>query len=170
MPLKEQVTVNQRNGRNERIFVNLEAVYPTPEINGSELSFEELRASSRGWLGKLWKSDKVDQFALDKPTVDFAGSSLSTELSEKLVIEKDIVLLDENGAVVDRPPRPKRVKTMEVNETQISKIHLCRRDFRANSTSKNEAFIALRKKAVETKGGRRSHHDFPYQSRNRRYL
>src|SRR6266487_5808741 len=69
-PVKEQVTVNPRSGRNERIFINLEAVYPHPEQPGTELSFEELRASSRGWLQKQWKSEKLEilhDFNLEAP-------------------------------------------------------------------------------------------------------
>jgi checkpoint serine/threonine-protein kinase len=50
------VTVNQK-GKTERIHVNLEAIYPTPEIIGSELSLEELRAGHRGWLTKVWEPE-----------------------------------------------------------------------------------------------------------------
>ncbi|ETI28677.1 hypothetical protein G647_01128 [Cladophialophora carrionii CBS 160.54] len=44
------LVVNPRTGRAERVFVNLEAVYP-PDSN-IEFSFEELRAMSRGWALK----------------------------------------------------------------------------------------------------------------------
>lgn len=59
MPHKEQLTVNLRSGRQEMIFVNLEAVYPTPDDLGTEMSFEELRAFNRGWLAKKWVNEKV---------------------------------------------------------------------------------------------------------------
>ncbi|KIW15501.1 hypothetical protein PV08_05547 [Exophiala spinifera] len=44
--------VNPRTGRIERVFVNVEAIYPS---NDQEFSFEELRAMSRGWLHRDWR-------------------------------------------------------------------------------------------------------------------
>lgn len=134
-PVKEQITVNPRSGKNERIFVHLEAVYPTPEVPGTEMSFEELRASSRGWLQKKWKPEIVNAFALDgvergeammKPAnVKLDVDSLSQPFSEKLVIPRDPVMFDENGAVKEggREGRSRKLKTVEVNETQISECH-----------------------------------------------
>ncbi|EXJ64731.1 BUB protein kinase [Cladophialophora yegresii CBS 114405] len=48
--------VNPRTGRAERVFVNLEAVYP-PDSD-LEFSFEELRAMSRGWALKAPRPQK----------------------------------------------------------------------------------------------------------------
>ena len=123
--------MNQRSGRQEKIFVNLEAVYPTPEVPGTELSFEELRASSRGWLQKKWKPERVDFFVLEdaksltpQPLAfeEAEDVALSKVLAEKLVIPRDLVIFDENGAVkeIGREGRSRKLKTMEVNETQIS--------------------------------------------------
>jgi checkpoint serine/threonine-protein kinase len=125
--------VNQRSGRQEKIFVNLEAVYPTPEISGSEMSFEELRASSRGWLHKQWKPERVDTFVLEdakssdtnpQPSSFEEGEDvvLNQAFAEKLVIPRDPLILDENGAVSEaiREGRSRKLKTVEVNETQIS--------------------------------------------------
>ncbi|KHJ36145.1 putative protein kinase [Erysiphe necator] len=56
-PAQHQITLNQK-GKRETIFVHLEELYPTPEIFGSELSIEELRAKHRGWLLKTWKPEK----------------------------------------------------------------------------------------------------------------
>lgn len=135
-PVKEQVTLNPRSGRKERIFINLEAVYPHPEQPGMELSFEELRANSRGWLQKQWKSEKLailHDFNLEAPKVAPVCHSpsevsndnavLSQQFVEKLVIPRDPVMLDENGVVkeVVREGRTKKLKTVEVNETQISR-------------------------------------------------
>ncbi|KAL9113621.1 MAG: hypothetical protein Q9227_002359 [Pyrenula ochraceoflavens] len=47
-----QVTVNPKSGKQERVFVNLEAVYGTSGIAEEEMSFEELRALHRGWYRK----------------------------------------------------------------------------------------------------------------------
>ncbi|OAL29189.1 hypothetical protein AYO20_09242 [Fonsecaea nubica] len=45
--------VNPRTGRAERVFVDLEAIYPAD--TDQEFSFEELRAMSRGWAQKDWR-------------------------------------------------------------------------------------------------------------------
>jgi checkpoint serine/threonine-protein kinase len=131
IPIKEQLTVNPRTGKNERIFVNLEAVYPTPEQSGTELSFEELRAGSRGWLLKTWKSEKQSVPVLKLKTQDEQPVDPSDENSAALsrnrverLVPGDPVILDENGVVKEsgRPGRPRKLRTMEVNETQISKL------------------------------------------------
>jgi checkpoint serine/threonine-protein kinase len=128
--------VNQRNGRQEKIFVNLEAVYPTPEVSGTELSFEELRAFSRGWLQKKWKPERIDDFVLQNVECpDSAPQTLASRegedvvlghaFEEKLVIPSHPLILDENGVVKEtgREGRGRKLKTMEVNETQISKLN-----------------------------------------------
>jgi checkpoint serine/threonine-protein kinase len=123
------VTVNQK-GRTERVFVNLEAVYP----NSSDVaSIEELRAAYRGWLSKVWepeilpKQDTDESPKLDDQTGDSGISmdAVSREVSEKLVIARDPPILDENGVTKDpgREGRSRRMKIKEVNETQISKLH-----------------------------------------------
>ena len=50
--------LNPRTGKVERVFVNLEAVYPNPNDLNEEYSFEELRARHRGWLDKNWQTEK----------------------------------------------------------------------------------------------------------------
>ncbi|KAH9909181.1 Mad3/BUB1 homology region 1-domain-containing protein [Xylariomycetidae sp. FL2044] len=129
-PSKHQVIVNPASGRRERIFVNLEAVYATPEEPGTELSFEELWAASRGWLDVCWDDDDDDSFQVEhdeaagtsQPDVDALGQ----RMAERLVVHHDVAMLDENGAVKDqsRPVKPKKKKIMEVNETQIIKAKL----------------------------------------------
>ena len=118
--------INPHSGRRERVFVNLEAVYPTPEEPGTELSFEELWAASRGWLDVFWDDESIVEKSLpcdensdeNNPNVDL----LSREVAEKLVVHHDVVMLDENGAIKNeaRAARSKKKKVMEVNETQIS--------------------------------------------------
>lgn len=120
--------VNPHSGRRERIFVNLEAIYPTPEVPGTELSFEELWAANQGWLDVAWDDESMagaedEQAPTDEnnPDVDL----LSRKVAEKLVVHQDALMLDENGAVKDqaRAHKPRKKKVMEVNETQISKLH-----------------------------------------------
>ncbi|SPN96972.1 related to mitotic checkpoint serine/threonine protein kinase [Cephalotrichum gorgonifer] len=55
-----QVTVNPVTGKRERIFVDLATLYPTPEIPGSELSFEEIWARNRGWLDRPRDEEESD--------------------------------------------------------------------------------------------------------------
>ena len=62
-------TVNPRTGRRERVFVNLELVYPDPKPDGSvaeEFCFEELRARHRGWLGRDWKRERLERKRVEK--------------------------------------------------------------------------------------------------------
>ncbi|KAH8159605.1 hypothetical protein CIB48_g8645 [Xylaria polymorpha] len=128
-PSKHQVIVNPQNGRRERIYVNLEAVYPTPEEPGTELSFEELWAASRGWLDVYWDDESLVDHGhevADENTPPVQAPSRGVE--QKLVIHRDIVPLDENGALIKDHPKPankgRKKKVMEVNETQIIKANL----------------------------------------------
>lgn len=121
------MTVNAK-GKTERIYVNLEAIYLTPDILGSELSLEELRAGHRGWLSKVWESEVAKKSSpktisifrdnKDEPKVH----EVTREVSDKLVIARDSVTLDENGVKKEplREGRGRRMKIKEVNETQIS--------------------------------------------------
>ncbi|KAI1488709.1 Mad3/BUB1 homology region 1-domain-containing protein [Biscogniauxia mediterranea] len=126
-PSKHQVIVNPQSGKRERIYVNLEAVYPTPEEPGTELSFEELWAASRGWLDASWDNESVveerhEPFDENSPPVDLLSRKV-----EKLRVHQDVLMLDENGAIKEQPKPTKsksRKKVMEVNETQIIKAKL----------------------------------------------
>ncbi|SMQ51639.1 unnamed protein product [Zymoseptoria tritici ST99CH_3D7] len=48
----QQCVLNEKSGRLECVFVNLEAVYPEPGDMSVVYSFEELRARHRGWQRK----------------------------------------------------------------------------------------------------------------------
>ncbi|RYC57729.1 hypothetical protein CHU98_g8474, partial [Xylaria longipes] len=127
-PSKHQVIVNPQNGKRERVYVNLEAVYPTPEEPGTELSFEELWAASRGWLDACWDDESLVDYqheVADENTPPV--QPLSRGVEQKLVIHRDTIPLDENGALIKEHPRPakgRKKKVMEVNETQIIKANL----------------------------------------------
>lgn len=116
-PSQYQVTINPANGKKERVFVDLQAVYPSPEEPGTELSFEEIWATNRGWLDQTWD---------DEPVVDFPvhdENSSRARIGVGSVVHHDIITLDENGCIPDqhRDGRSKKKKVMEVNETQISR-------------------------------------------------
>jgi checkpoint serine/threonine-protein kinase len=49
---------NPKTGKIERVFVNLESVYPNPNDPNEEMSFEELRAQSRGWTSRDWVAER----------------------------------------------------------------------------------------------------------------
>lgn len=114
--------VNPVSGKRERIYVNLEAVYPTPEEPGTELSFEELWAANRGWLDACWDEESIMEDR--QPPADENVDVLSQRVATKLVVHQDVVTLDENGAVQEprKSSKPKKKKTAEVNETQISQL------------------------------------------------
>ncbi len=128
-PAQQQVIVNQK-GRTERIHVNLEAIYPSPDLVGSELSLEELRAGYQGWLSKVWEPENAKPI-LDEPSLldespqnsPVHNDELSRTMKEKLVIARDPIL-DENGVTKEpaREGRGRRMKIKEVNETQISRL------------------------------------------------
>ena len=108
------------------MFVNLEAIYPAPEEPGTELSFEELWAASRGWLDCDWAEenllDEEPQHHQQSENQPSQVDLLSGQLKTKLVVHRDTLMLDENGALKDiaKPFKSKKKKVMEVNETQIS--------------------------------------------------
>ncbi|KAL8999212.1 MAG: hypothetical protein Q9169_001877 [Polycauliona sp. 2 TL-2023] len=54
---EQQQITNPKTGKTERVFVNLEAVYPNPNDPIEEYSFEELRARHRGWMDRDWRAD-----------------------------------------------------------------------------------------------------------------
>ncbi|EPQ62336.1 Protein kinase [Blumeria graminis f. sp. tritici 96224] len=131
---KDEVTKNQK-GRIERIFVNLEAVYPFPNKFGSELSIEELIAGNRGWLTKIWKPEICKESSLpvssksSKYLAKFSVSpndSQSSSPNENTSRVHEAAQLDENCMVKephrDRPSR--KMKVREINETQIIKAKL----------------------------------------------
>lgn len=138
---KEQVILNAK-GRYERIFVNLEAMYPTPEIDGSELSSEELMARERGYLDVRWepempqvshvvpKQKKKGGFAIFSGEEEAAPAPRelppSRTFEDKMEIsgENDsIPMVDENGQVIQttKQGKQRRIKRVEVNATQTSK-------------------------------------------------
>lgn len=141
-PSQAQVTVNPANGRKERVFVDLEAVYPTPDEPGTELSFEEIWAANQGWLDHDYDDEvepepepepefeaEAEMSQLSAPMMDENSlpdmKASAKKVSEKLVVHHDVIRLDENGApIYPRESKPRKKKVVEVNETQIIKAKL----------------------------------------------
>ncbi|KKZ67850.1 hypothetical protein EMCG_06479 [[Emmonsia] crescens] len=140
IPRNEKETVNPRTGKVERVFVNLEAIYPDPENPHVEMSLEELRAFSRGWMDRDWSRQEKEPLKeisanvpyRDPPTrygEDGVDKSISTPLKEKLVIHNQSPHLeDPHGAEVNRDckgSKSRRLKVREVKgETQTVKTNL----------------------------------------------
>lgn len=119
VPSKNQVTVHPQTGKKEYIFVDLAAIYPTPDEPGTELSFEEIAAANRGWLDCAWEEETIDENRVPQTAVPLH----EIEEISKLAIHKDVTMYDENGAAIENHPvakTAKKKKVMEVNETQIS--------------------------------------------------
>ena len=132
--------VNPRTGKTERVFVNLDAVYPNPSDPNEEYSFEELRARHRGWFDRDWrlaegtheerKSDEgqVETRAEDEPNhTENIGTAHNGQQEPSVDDEgADYTVSDpatlKEGSREGRTTRPRRKKIMEVKaETQTSK-------------------------------------------------
>lgn len=127
VPNKNQVSVHPQTGKRERIHVDLAVIYPTPEEPGTELSFEEILATNRGWLDQTWEEEYVDNGLVPEPSPLPEIEEISNNMGNKLVIHRDGPFMDENGMAMSqsKPPRgsKKKKKLMEVNETQISEFY-----------------------------------------------
>ena len=123
--------MNPKNGRTEHVYVNLEALYPSSDAHGVELSFEELMAGHRGWLNKVWKPETSYRPNKSPETEDktdesnFSGDTSSREVSSSIAAH-DLAIVDENGLAKEhnREGKGRKMKIKEVNETQISKTYL----------------------------------------------
>ncbi|KAL6714595.1 protein kinase [Lecanora helva] len=136
----QQQTVNAKTGKIERVFVNLEVVYP--DDGNEEMSFEELRAKSRGWLDRDWASksrqkQRSPQNAQKEPVVEptevdpipfESQSTQDTQSGPDLHDSPNSTL--ENTISVDltregRSGKPKKTKIREVKgATQTIKTNL----------------------------------------------
>lgn len=131
---------NAKTGKIERVFVNLEAVYPDPNNPDEEMSFEELRAQSRGWLNRDWGAERrAARQAASNPArmpqtfsspasavEDTGGNTQESQPTIEAASRTDSRVEAISGKYTGREgklARPKKIKTMEVKgETQTSKI------------------------------------------------
>ena len=122
--------------------MNLEAVYPNENDHSEEMSFEESRAKSRGWLNRDWAAES-------KQRIEEPSQACGTEdlISTAAPVEEAVEVLQptrpkpnaqsssntqlETTIAVDigregRAGRPKKTKIREVKgETQTSMIEEC---------------------------------------------
>ena len=119
--------------------MNLEAVYPNDDDQNEEMSFEELRAKSRGWLNRDWAAEskqRVAEASQAREVADQPSTAASTEEAVE-VLQLARPMSDtqsssntqlETTIAVDigreaKAGRPKKTKVREVKgETQTSMI------------------------------------------------
>ena len=135
----EQQSLNAKTGRIERIFVNLEAVYPNPDDPAEEYSFDELRARHRGWLDRRWDArssntaqDEREQNE-DGAIDDSGDASLIQSTQQSLDADEDVedgIVLGASKAKEEnregRNGRTRKKRVMEIRaETQTSELDNC---------------------------------------------
>lgn len=119
--------------------MNLEAVYPNDNDPNEELSFEELRAKSRGWLNRDWAAESKQRMAetsqthqLEDLVLPIAQAEEPVEVLQPAQLKPDSQSSSnaqlETTIAVDigregRAGRSKKTKIREVKgETQTSMI------------------------------------------------
>ncbi|KAA8644381.1 hypothetical protein EYZ11_001373 [Aspergillus tanneri] len=123
--------INPRTGRRERVFVNLDAVYPDYTNPNKEVSFEELRAMSRGWMDMNWRSQKepLKQISGNENIIDHRlNRDLPEEFNQKLIIKDPDTsaphpVTDLDGTNEGKTGKARKWKFREVRgETQTVKM------------------------------------------------
>lgn len=146
--VRDQQTVNPRTGKHERVFVNLEAIYPNPNDPGEEYCFEELRAAARGWLSRTWTKQipleppkSIRPKPLSSDTTAILVPLARADDGEKIAIhlQESLVLSDENAPIT----------STRRNEAEVARR--IRREEKANRTRK----IKVREVKAETQTSRK---------------
>lgn len=134
-----QQLVNPRTGKVERVFVDLQSVYPNEKNAYDEMSLEELRAKARGWLDYGWAAESRKRrsecaHVTSSPALDVARTcNHEQKLEDKAISQnqqksqgspkarmESIMAIEFNKE--DKVARPKKMKIKEVKgATQTSK-------------------------------------------------
>ncbi|KAL9579792.1 MAG: hypothetical protein Q9212_004889, partial [Teloschistes hypoglaucus] len=139
--VEQQQIVNPKTGRVERVFVNLEAVYPNPDNPTEEYSFEELRAKSRGWLDRDWAAEnkregrqkmlsrrderRSSPLGIEDPSALIHGNKKEQPNSQDTTEQSVEALPIEDMTQGTKARKSRRIKVMEVKgETQTVKTNL----------------------------------------------
>ncbi|KAL9035806.1 MAG: hypothetical protein Q9214_006423, partial [Letrouitia sp. 1 TL-2023] len=131
--MDQQEVRNPKTGKIERVYVNLEAVYPNPHDATEEMSFEELRAKARGWTDRRWATEKTQQSTCEARPLENTSSLVETKESvisvqvqnatpsqESTTGPTDTISMDEPVHEL-KNRRNKKTKVLEVKgETQTS--------------------------------------------------
>lgn len=120
--------------------MNLEVVYPNRNDPNEEMSFEELRAQSRGWTSRNWAAERltknVDGSVLQGTEENTNGQApdllgdcmlvpdVENRSSVTIAAEVRVDEISEEPSRVSRTGRAKKMKVMEVKaETQTGKCY-----------------------------------------------
>lgn len=181
----EPAAVNPKTGKAERVFVNLEAVYPD---GGHEFSFEELRARRRGWSTQDWRSKPASPLKVTSENIQRSPSGqqkgepdncdlvqeLSEDLQRKAVLEEvsiqssptvSMEIQTQSQSQEARLPKPKRTKIREIKqEAQTSRTTklILTHDIKLTSDSQNQPLFSNWPKA-ETEDECGTNHDVSQQ-------
>lgn len=116
--------------------MNLEAVYPDYKNPSCEISFEELRAISRGWMQKDWSSQKKalkeisgNATSRNPSLQDYkqgTDKALEGEMNQRLAIREKSSHQTETVELQDEPRdgksgKPRKMKMREIGETLTSR-------------------------------------------------
>lgn len=126
-PSQHQVAKNPHNGKKEKVFVDLSAIYPNPGDPSSELCFEEVWAASRGWLD-------ISFDTLDEPSLCDVQETMHDDNSQpqKLAVFSDSVSSQRKQKMpvfVDKEssqPKPGRSKMQIFSDEGAENIDLSR--------------------------------------------
>ncbi len=125
-PSNSQVT-KRAAGKPERVFVDLDMLYPNPNDPTEETSIEEVRAARRGWLDRDWPQEEVQMEVQPLPSPP--RETRTTQ--QTAIIEEENQLIPEAessqsiSAENSREPRAGRSRKMGImemkGETQTSR-------------------------------------------------
>ncbi|KAL4797706.1 Mad3/BUB1 homology region 1-domain-containing protein [Aspergillus venezuelensis] len=109
--------INPRTGRRERVFVDLDAVYPDYKNPNIEISFEELRAMQRGWLDKNWRASK-------EPLKQISGNATQLEQEKGLPdqLQQKLTLKDTDGHALHQPIDSERTQEAKAGKARKTKM------------------------------------------------
>lgn len=122
--------MNSKTGKPERVFVNLEAVYPNSADPSEEMSFDELRSIHRGWADRDWRRESVQMLQAVSRNAQRSPPSLSDAAIDKLSRDLESkALIDENESSQPATPaddslsqdqevKPAKQKRMKIREVK----------------------------------------------------
>lgn len=122
--------VNPKTGKAERVFVNLEAVYPNPNEPTLEFSFEELRAINRGWAGRDWRTRPASPVGTtlisSQPSPAQSAAAHEKQVDELgLQVHQHLVLDEENSSQlqdVGQQLEAKKAKSTKARRVKVREI------------------------------------------------
>ncbi|EFQ96865.1 BUB protein kinase [Nannizzia gypsea CBS 118893] len=122
--------VDPRTGKIERVVVNLEAIYPDPHNPAVEMSLDELRAISRGWMSKDWSKQRkkplreIPQNEITSKELQMNENGHSSDKHLSMAMQEKLQIHDEAGRD-HKLVKGKKLKVKEIKgETQIVKTNL----------------------------------------------